>query len=502
MINESTPSSIQPWFNQLLTNITPTDQEQQHLSEIIQKITSIIQKSVPSKNIKINFITPQGSTGIKDTALRNASDIDLFIGLDPGILGDVINLSKSKIRNYIRDLFKNLITDWLIPELLRHQIQNPVKNYAEHPYISAKFQGVDLDIVFCFDISEEFLFSKGLLTAVDRTPHHSRYICQNITNLQRNEVRILKFLFQKLNCYGDKSAIGRSGFLGYIAELLIVKYDSVWNLMQNFPKLESTIIFLPPLNPELKNPYKNLSIASARKKYFQNDFLVIIDPTDIHRNVGSSVSFRAYRSINKAFQDFLSNPNQEFFVKKPLPSIKSINSLKLVYPLSNFFYAEFKTTDYSHYTKFRDKLYSAMDKFISQASQEVTLETRFEHVIGELLFDASMGEFVLAFFVSTPEISTEFIRQGPKINVNAHVNKFREKHPQAYIENGKWCAIKERKYTSFYVIMKDYFNTIQIKNLAVSHLGTAYDENYTLLASQSMANLALNVLPFEDLELL
>ncbi|MHA1672207.1 MAG: hypothetical protein ACTSYI_01140 [Promethearchaeota archaeon] len=500
MTNESISSSVQPWFNQLLTEITPTGQEQQHLLTIIQKITDIIQNSIPSKNIKINFITPQGSTGIKDTALRNASDIDLFIGLDSSMLGDVLNLSKSKIRNHIRELFKNLITDWLIPELKRHQIQNPVKNYAEHPYISAKFQGIDLDIVFCFDISEEFLFTKGLLTAVDRTPHHSRYICQHLTDSQRNEVRILKFLFQKFHCYGDKSAVGRSGFLGYIAELLIVQYGTVWNLMRRFSELESSVLFLPPLNPELRNPYHNLTIEAARKRYFRDDFLVIIDPTDLHRNVGSSVSIRAYRLINHEFQRFLSNPYPEFFIKDPLPSIRSID-LDLDYPLSNLFYTEFKTTDYAHYTKFRDKLYSAMDKFINQASQEVTLESRFEQVTGELLFDASKGEFVLAFFTTTPQISKEFIRRGPKANGNAHADKFRTKHPQAYIADGIWCTVKERKYVSFDDFMKNYFDNIKITNLEILDAGKATDENYSELAGQSMANLALNILPFEGLHL-
>ena len=496
MTNESIPTAIQPWFNQILTQITPTEQEQQHLSSIVQKISDIIQNSIPSPNIKINFIASQGSTGIKDTALRNAADIDLFIGLDPSMLGDVLALSKSKIRNHIHDLFKNLITDWVIPELKKHQIQNPVKNYAEHPYISAKFQNIDLDIVFCFDISEDFLFTKGLLTAVDRTPHHSRYICQNITASQRNEVRILKFLFQKLHCYGDKSAVGRSGFLGYLAELLILEYHTVWNLLWKFPELESTVIFLPPLNPKLKNPYRNLDINTVRKNFFKDDFLVIIDPTDIHRNVGSSVSIRAFRCVNHAFQTFLSNPYPEFFIKNPLPSIRS---MVLENSLSNFFYTEFKTTDYAHYTKFRDKLYSAMDKFISLASQEATLEPRFEHVIGELLFDASTGEFVLAFFTSHPQISKEFIRQGPRLNVPAHIENFREKHPQAYIADGMWCAVKERKYISFMRFMKAYFDKMQISNLEVLHTGTATDATYSLLAAQSMANLALNILPFENL---
>lgn len=490
---ESTPTKVQAIFDEILSHILPTNQEQAHYNTIISKISAIITNSAPSSKITINFIEPQGSTGIKNTALRNAADIDLFIGLDPSILGKPLK-PNSKTRKQIRSLFKDLISTWLIPELERQKVENPVMNYAEHPYISAKLENIDLDIVFCFDVSDQFLFEHGPLTAVDRSPHHSRYIQQHMSSLQRDEVRILKYVFQVLHCYGDKSAVGRSGFIGYLAEIFILHYGSVWNFMKNISELTSKVIFLPPLNPNIKNPYTGLSREEVQEKYFPNDYYIVIDPTDIHRNVASSISSRAYRVVQHALQLFVNHPTQEFFIKKSLPHIQN---LQIPYPLENFFFIEFETSDYAHYTKFRDKLYSFMDKLTAQAKQEATLESRFENPVGELLFDAERGKYVLSLFTSTPKISQEFTRIGPKEQSGEHAEKFQQKNPSAFLAEGKWCVIKPRPFSEFIVFIKDFAQKNPIKNLKLVSVGNAAHSDYSQLVGRSMGNLAINILPFE-----
>ncbi|MCF2140159.1 MAG: hypothetical protein K9W44_08905 [Candidatus Lokiarchaeota archaeon] len=494
MLSLEIRNQIQSMINLKKAELNPTSQERKKLASIVDYVSTVIFNSVPQKNLKINFITPQGSTGLKDTALRNSSDIDLFIGLDPSILPDLKQKSKSYLRNKIRELFKDMIISWLIPVFNNAGLQNPVMKYAEHPYVSAIYQNVKLDIVFCFDISDEFLFQRGPLTAVDRSPHHTRYVLEHLLDEQKDEVRVLKYLFQKLHCYGDKSAVGRSGFIGYLAELFIIKYKTVLNFMEHFEDLENIILFLSPKNPNVVNPYANLNIKQIRKQYFPNDFLIIIDPTDFHRNVGSSVSIRAYRVVKHAFKSFLEQPSMEFFKFKPLPDIRNCHQS---FPISNFFYLEWQTTDYAHYTKFRDKIYSLLEKLIKQAENELTLEARFEDVIGELIFDANQGDYVLALFTSTPEISKEYLRIGPEIEAEEHVARFREKHPKSYIENGYWVTKKTRKFTHF----EDFLNWFQSKNkikyLSLIKMGKATDNEISPLAAQSMGNLAVNVLPFE-----
>ncbi len=494
MITTETRTFIQSLIDKKKQELKPSKEERDRVKSIVKYLSDLIYSSIPSSEIKINFILPQGSTGLKDTALRNASDIDLFIGLDISMLPGVNEKSKSQLRNEIRTLFKNLITNWLIPLFKENDLENPVMKYAEHPYISAVYRKMDLDIVFCFDLSENFLYQRGPLTAVDRTPHHTRYVQDHLSSEQHDEVRVLKFLFQKLHCYGDKSPVGRSGFLGYIAELFIVKYHSVIGVMENFNDLESKVIFFPPQNQALNNPYQNYPIKKVRKKYFPNDFLVIIDPTDINRNVGSSVSSRAYRVVRDSFYSFLNHPTPEFMNYSPLPDIHECNCN---YPLENFFYIEWLTTDYAHYTKFRDKIYSFLDKLIKFAQRESTLEPRFENVIGELVFNVEQGHYALAVYTSTPEISSEYLRIGPKVDELEHVNKFRQKHPNAYIQDNFWVSLKNRNYTLFIELLRDFQARNPIKSLKMVEIGAATNLNYSKLAGQSMGNLAIHVLPYE-----
>ncbi|RLI63218.1 MAG: hypothetical protein DRO88_10470, partial [Promethearchaeia archaeon] len=153
--------------------------------------------------------------------------------------------------------------------------------------------------------------------------------------------------------------------------------------------------------------------------------------------------------------------------------------------------------DYAHYTKFRDKIYSFLDKLIKFAQRESTLEPRFENVIGELVFNVEQGHYALAVYTSTPEISSEYLRIGPKVDELEHVNKFRQKHPNAYIQDNFWVSLKNRNYTLFIELLRDFQARNPIKSLKMVEIGAATNLNYSKLAGQSMGNLAIHVLPYE-----
>ncbi|MHA1584324.1 MAG: hypothetical protein ACTSWL_03660, partial [Promethearchaeota archaeon] len=390
------PEHISHIFYQVLKEIVPTDEELARFQSIVQFLRGLIINSILPSEIEISLIEPEGSTGIKQTALRNAADIDLFIGINPNIILDQEFPSKRARREYIRSLFKKLAKEWIIPLLTNNGLEEIQLSYAEHPYVSAKYQGIDLDIVICFSLSEEYLRNNGPLTAVDRTPHHSRFIRDHLTSEMRDEVRLLKYLFKCFSCYGDKSAIGRSGFIGYVAELLIVYYGSLWNFLSNFTDLEQKIINCVP---DLPNPPRFLSLPTFQKvkeKFFPLDFMIILDPTDLKRNVGSSISHRAYYFMKNQIQQFLSNPTAEFFKFHPIPSISSLQLSEN--ERKKFFFTEYRQIAEDHYTKFRDKLYSLLIQISQKGAVESTQESRFQDINGELLFDQDKGIYVLAFY--------------------------------------------------------------------------------------------------------
>jgi len=488
------PIEVLSIFNKILKRITPDELEIKHIEEVTSIIIKYIKDSQIPDEISIRFIEPQGSTGLKQTALKNTADIDLFIGIDPQIILNHHFLSKKEKKEFIHTKFKDLTKNWLIPSLKDQNLNNVRMSYAEHPYVSADFEGIELDIVICFDVSSDFLQKNGPITAVDRTPHHTRFIRDNINEKQKNDIRLLKHFFKCYNCYGDKSALGRSGFIGYSAELLIFNYGSIWNLFLNFEEISSKIIYNPIIFNSIINPYKNKSYQSIKSSIFPNDYLIILDPTDINRNVGSSISKRAFKYINNKIQNFCEKPNIIYFEHHNLPSIKELDLSNE--QLSCYFYAQFQEIQEDHYTKYRDKLYSLMEQIIKKASRENTLESRFINVIGELVFNTETGQYILAFFTETPKISPEFKRVGPKKKSKSHYLKFKEKHSDAFEENDQIFLILKRPFTQFKDFLDYNLEQKSIKGLDLIKIGSAIDLEYQLFAAKGMGNLHESVIPF------
>jgi len=69
-------------FKEVLEDIIPTQHELTLINDIIKKLKRILDEKALQLNIPYTKIEPQGSTGIKQTQLKNDFDIDLFIGLN------------------------------------------------------------------------------------------------------------------------------------------------------------------------------------------------------------------------------------------------------------------------------------------------------------------------------------------------------------------------------------------------------------------------------------
>ncbi len=485
---QKVPENVKEMMGNVISKITPTPEEISNISTIVEELAEIIEHSNIPNEIIINFIEPQGSTGIKQTSIRNAADIDLFIGIDPEYIFRQKFRSKSKRREFIRDSFKNLIKNWLIPALKSHGVKELSISYAEHPYISASYKNTDLDIVLCFDLPHDFLMENGPITAVDRTPHHSRFIRDQLSKEQRDQVRLLKHIFKNFHCYGDKTAVGRNGFMGYAAELLIVYYNEFWNVLYNFKDLDHTFInFFDRIKINKEKAlqmYQGMEYNEIIKAYFPTDTLIIIDPTDFKRNVASSISPRTYNYMKCEINEFLNDPNPKFFQKNPIKPISDYN-LGLE-EKKRYHYCMYKIFEEEHYTKFRDKLYSLMHKIISTSLREKTGEKRFQEVMGELIFDKKKSNYILAFYTKTPEISKKFLRKGPKITSEEHMIKFRKKHPDNFENEGFIWDWEERNEIYFVDFLKRKLNKEKISNLELIKIGSAEELNLDEGANRAM----------------
>ena len=408
-------------FENILKDITPTQEELTLINEIVKKLRKLLDEKAQQLNLKYTKIEPQGSTGIKQTQLKNDFDIDLFVGLDYELYSPKYDgLSKNKLKKESKKDFLYLCNNWILKSLILKEFHNPRLLYAEHPYITVDYFinniKIKVDIVLYFDLELEYIKKYGPITAVDRSPWHGRFIKENLSIEQKNDVRLLKQFFKANHSYGDKSAVGKVGFIGYSAELLIYYYDTLQNLFNNFQFLK-----------EKPNDYYNRTLKELGKiQHFQNDYIIITDPIDKNRNVASAISEKAYKYCNQRIMDFMNNPNKFFFKIDKIPEVelsKIDGSL-----LAKIFVVELKNENNEiHYTINRDKLYSIGENIKANGEKEFSHAERFGKIEFEVYFEDDIEEYNIAIFCEKPKITKNYERRGPPIKEKNHANKFRKK---------------------------------------------------------------------------
>ncbi|MFX0104177.1 MAG: hypothetical protein ACFE75_01645 [Candidatus Hodarchaeota archaeon] len=482
-------STIYKVFTEVLEKITPTQKEIDLINEITEELKKLLDKKAKELNIIYTKLEPQGSTGIKQTQLKNDFDIDLFIGLDynhfkPKYKG----LSKNKLKKESKKDFLALCNNWILQSLTLDEFQNPRLLYAEHPYVRVNYllkdTKVKIDIVLYFDLDLEYIKKNGPITAVDRSPWHGYFVRDNLTSEQKDDVRLLKQFFKSCYSYGDKSAIGKIGFIGYSAELLIYYFNDLTNLFTNFNEL-----YMKPLD------YYNRNEDQLRKIiHFQNDYLIIIDPIDKNRNVASAISERAYNYCNLKINEFLKDPRLEFFTIKPVSEISILNKEDPI--LSKIFIVELKNTkDEIHYTINRDKLYSLGESIKANGEKEFSHADRFGKIVFELYFENERNQYNLAFYCEKPQISKTYIRQGPPIEEKKHVINFKIKNPK-YFEKDSYLWVETlREFDKFSDFLKKFVENKVPDNFDVINISNAFNTRKS--SGKKAINILKNiVLPF------
>ncbi len=456
-------------FKNILKDITPTQEELTLINDIIKKLRKLLDKKAQQLDLKYTKIEPQGSTGIKQTQLKNDFDIDLFVGLDYELYRPKYDgLSKNKLKKESKKDFLYLCNNWIQKSLILKEFHNPRLLYAEHPYVTVDYFinniKIKIDIVLYFDLELEYIEKYGPITAVDRSPWHGCFIKENLSIEQKNDVRLLKQFFKANHSYGDKSAVGKVGFIGYSAELLIYYYDTLQNLFNNFKFLK-----------EKPNDYYKRTLKELRKiHHFQNDYIIITDPIDKNRNVASAISEKAYKYCNQRIKIFLANPNKKFFVIEEIPEINiSTIDRSLV---NNIFIIELKNENNEiHYTINRDKLYSIGENIKANGEKEFSHAERFGKIEFEVYFEDDIEEYNIAIFCEKPKITKNYERRGPPIKEQNHAIKFKKKNPN-FFERDKFLWIEsEREYTEFLKLLMDFVKNKIPENLRVVNISESFN---------------------------
>jgi len=259
---------------QVLNKIIPDVEYKKNLNKIIQEIKDKIKKELTITKIPA-IIELVGSTA-KDTFLKDDLDIDIFLVFP-------IDFKKEEIG-------KQAI---LIGEKILNKTE---KSYAEHPYIRGQYKEFKIEIVPCYKIEKV----SQKLSAVDRTPLHTKYVKENLKETQKQEVRLFKQFLKGINCYGAEAQI--EGFSGYLCEIMIIYYETFENTIKEASQWEKQI---------------KLSIKKGKHPDFDTP-LVFIDPVDPDRNVASALIKEKFDLFVKACKEYLKNPKNTFFFPNPV----------------------------------------------------------------------------------------------------------------------------------------------------------------------------------------
>ncbi len=274
---------ISELINEVLRKIKPTKEEINEAIELYEYLKEVIEREL---SIPYDFkVSLEGSLA-KGTCLRGEIDLDIFVLV--------------KYENINNEWIKSKLIIPLLKALSKRGIKTELR-YASHPYLRIYHNSYQADVVPAYWANSV----NEIKTSVDRTPFHTKYVLSKLEENQKDEVRLLKKFLKGIGIYGAEIKV--RGFSGYLCELLIIKYGSFLNVLNNARKWRKgeviTIDNVPYTTKELR-------------KIFHNSVLIVPDPVDPRRNAAAAVSYRSLATIAVASTLFLNYPDLSYFFRR------------------------------------------------------------------------------------------------------------------------------------------------------------------------------------------
>jgi len=293
-----TQHNIQTVVREIKEILRPTPSELREALRLYEELKEVLE-NILSKSIPYDFKVELEGSVAKGTSLRGEMDLDVFV--------------------LIR--YEDLSKEWIIEKFVKPVSRELSRlgrgyrvelRYASHPYLKIYAGNIEADIVPAYWAES----IDNIKTPVDRTPFHTEFVKRNLTDEQRDEVRLLKKFFKGIGVYGAEIKV--EGFSGYLTELLIIKYGSFEGFLKSAVTWrEPQIISLNKLNS-----YE----VSVLRRTFRGAPLIFPDPVDSRRNAAAAVSRRSMALAMLAAHEFLREPSPRFFF--PARKVLSVEELQ------------------------------------------------------------------------------------------------------------------------------------------------------------------------------
>ena len=386
----------------LLPSIRPTDEEREHIGRVVRVILQAAREIGGAEPMVVGSVA-------RGTFIHGDRDLDIFLLFDPSLSRETLEEEGLRLA---RGIAESLGAGFR-------------EKYAEHPYINATIDGLDVDLVPCFRVES----AAAIRSAVDRTPFHTRYIEARIPAFI-DDVLLLKQFTKSGGVYG--SDLMTQGFSGYLCELLVLAYGGFSPLLAAAAGWKAGTL----IDPE-----------GHQAKDFP-DPLIVIDPVDPCRNVAAALSLDRMFEFVELARGYQESPSRSFF-SVPESPVLSREDLAAVLAMKGT-YLYMITLETPPYIP--DIVVPQLRR--SLESLKGLLERNGFSVAHA---DCAMSDSscVLLFELDSDRVPFSRKHTGPPLWNQANATRFFEKYSSGssppvlggpYIQNGRYIVEVERRY--------------------------------------------------------
>jgi tRNA nucleotidyltransferase (CCA-adding enzyme) len=276
------PGAEEAVLENVLKKVTPRKSDSRRLRGAAEKIIKQVEKSCKKLGVKARAVLV--GSAARGTWLRDELDIDIFILFPENLMREELELQGMAVARDVAG-------------------KKGRERFAEHPYVTMEFKGFEVDLVPGYDVSDPSMIK----SAVDRTPHHQKYVSGKLTPELESQVLLAKQFMTGIEVYGAEYTV--QGFSGYLCELLVLRHGSFMEMVRAAAGWKPGVVI------DIERSYQR---ESDPRGIFMGDPLIVIDPVDRGRNVAAAVSAQSFAVFVRACQDFLRAPTQKMFFPKPL----------------------------------------------------------------------------------------------------------------------------------------------------------------------------------------
>lgn len=366
------PSTL---ISKVLPLCEPTHSQERRIAKVAQEAKTHVDSYVAQLDDVVDVVF--GGSFAKGTWLPGHADIDIFVKIKPSV-------GIEKFEEMGREIGSEALKSY-----------GPKLRYSDHPYVEVFVKKVRVNVVPCYDVEQGKWQS-----AADRSPFHTRYISSNFDDEKRRQARLLKKFLKSVGIYGAE--ISTEGFSGYVSEVLVLKYSSFENLLRAAADWQERQI---------------IAVSDYDSDFVRvsNSPVIIIDPVDSRRNLGTAISPESVAKFMLAARKFLEKPSLDFFKegKYRRGTIKMLPNVLVV--------------EFSHEKKSPDIIWGQLKRSLSAIAKQLEL-AHFEVLRSSCVTDEKSSA-ALAFLLESITLPPYTKRKGPEV--------FRREDTASFLSNRK-----------------------------------------------------------------